>query len=178
MEVSRITFTKETKDKMSKGLNKRQRGQLRFERLKEAEANGRLQKAKTRADVARLAGFTSDQYKTGYSWVMNMLTRKHLIEHISGMGRNGRAEYDYAIGTTPDYGMVNATKGRAKFHEQRKEVMTDKCHVIADEVPTVLAPAPQKITIKYGELSIELENIDRETTINMVTDMLDKVMKG
>lgn len=176
MEVSRITFTKETKDKMSKGLNKRQRGQLRFERLKEAEANGRLQKAKTRADVARLAGFTSDQYKTGYSWVMNMLTRKHLIEHISGMGKNGRAEYDYAIGTTPDYGMVNAVKGREKFHELRKEAMSDKCQVLVDESPSVLVSP--KVTIKYKELSIELASVDKNATLEIVSSLLDKVMKG
>ena len=97
MEISRLTFTKETKDKMEKGLNKRERGRLRFEKLKEAEANGKLQKAKTRMEVAQLAGFSEKQYKTGYSWVMNMLTRKHLIEHISGRFPNGRAEYEYHI---------------------------------------------------------------------------------
>ena len=55
MEISKLTFTKETKEKMEKGLNKRQMGKLRFERLKQAEKNGTLSMARTRC----LVGATS-----------------------------------------------------------------------------------------------------------------------
>lgn len=179
MEISRLTFTKETKEKMEKGLNKRQRGKLRFERLQEAEKDGRLQKAKTRMDIARIAGFSDRQYKTGYSWVMNMLTRKHLIEHMVALGKNGRAEYEYSLGSTPDYGMAKTTAGRLKANEQKKAEATEsgKVFVWTDEAPTV-SPTPPMVTIKYGELSIELGQIDPNITIRLITELLNKVMKG
>ena len=176
MEVSRILFTKETREKMEKGLNKRQRGKLRFERLKEASKNGELQKAKTRADVARLVGFTPEQYKTGYSWVMNMLIRKHLVERISGLGKNGRAEYEYTLGTDPDYGMVNAVAARSKKPRPKEEGVAGKCQVWVDEAPSVLASP--KIIIRYKDLSIEFESVDKNTAIEVISSLLDKVMKG
>ena len=176
MEVSRVLFTKETREKMGKGLNKRQRGKLRFEKLKEAFENGELQKAKTRADVARLVGFTSEQYKTGYSWVMNMLTRKHLIERISGLSKNGRAEYEYTLGTDPDYGMVNAAAARSKKPRPKEEGLAGKCQVWVDESPTVLASL--KVVIRYKDLSMELENVDKDTAVAVISNLLSKVMKG
>lgn len=161
---------------MEKGLNKRQRGKLRFEKLKEASENGGLQKAKTRADVARLVGFTSAQYKTGYSWVMNMLTRKHLIEHISGIGKNGRAEYEYTLGTDPDYDMVNIAAARLKTPRLKEERLAGKCQVWVDKTPSV-STSP-KVIIRYKDLSIEFGNVDKNTAIEVISSLLDKVMKG
>lgn len=164
---------------MEKGLNKRERGRLRFEKLKEAEANGKLQKAKTRMEVAQLAGFSEHQYKTGYSWVMNMLTRKHLIEHISGRFPNGRAEYEYHIGTEPDYNLVGATKGRAKARTKQKVEQTTagRCHTWTDEASTLLNNA-MRVIIKYGETTIELEQVESSTAINLVVEVLNKLTKG
>ena len=174
MEVSRLTFTDETKKRMTKGLTKREKGRLRFERLKEAAEDGRLQRAKTRAEVAHLAGFTRGQYKTGYSWVMNMLTRKHLFERISGMAPNGRAEYEYTLGPDPIYGVK--TDAVVQHISQKKDEMAGKCYEVATEEPKVLA-TPNKVTIKYGELSIELEQISAKVVAELVTDLLNKVIK-
>lgn len=166
MEVSRLTFTKETKDKISKGLNRRQQGKLRFEKLKEAEENGLLQKAKTRIEVAQLAGFTKEQYKTGYSWVSNMLVRKHLIERISGIGMNGRAEYEYHLGSEPDYSNYSAAKARAKINKQPE--------VVVDEVetkPQVIASVA-KLEIVRGDLSIKIEFANDTNVIELVKQLL------
>ena len=162
---------------MEKGLNKRQRGRLRFERLKEASENGELQKAKTRADVARLVGFTSAQYKTGYSWVMNMITRKHLIERISGIGKNGRAEYEYHIGTDPDYNLVGANKGREKAKQRIKDAMSGRCFARTDEAPALLNNT-MRVIIKHRDTTIELEQVECSTAINLVVEVLNKLTKG
>ena len=62
MEVSRIIFRKETKEKMERGISPQEKGRLRWEKLKEAETNGLLQKAKTRTDIGKIVGI--ENYKT------------------------------------------------------------------------------------------------------------------
>lgn len=166
MEVSRLTFTKETKDKISKGLNRRQQGKLRFEKLKEAEENGLLQKAKTRIEVAQLAGFTREQYKTGYSWVSNMLIRKHLIERISGIGMNGRAEYEYHLGSDPDYSNHKAAKARAKIDKQ-PEIIVDNIETKSQVIASVA-----KLEIIRGDLSIKIEFANDTNVIELVKQLL------
>lgn len=172
MEVSRLTFTKETKDKISKGLNRRQQGKLRFEKLKEAEENGLLQKAKTRIEVAQLAGFTREQYKTGYSWVSNMLIRKHLIERISGIGMNGRAEYEYHLGSDPDYEMKGVIASRKKNNKEAEEVIVMNTR-IPEPKPQVLASAI-KMEITKGNLSIKVDITDS----NIALDLIKQLLKG
>ena len=174
MEVSRLTFTDETKKRMTKGLTKREKGRLRFERLKEAAEDGRLQRAKTRAEVAHLAGFTRGQYKTGYSWVMNMLTRKHLFERISGMAPNGRAEYEYTLGPDPIYGIK--TDAVVQHINQKKNETAGKCYEVSTGEAKVLATS-NKVTIKYGELTIELEQLPAKAIGELVTGLLNKVIK-
>ena len=96
MEISRLLFSKETKEKIEKGISPKRKGELRWEKLKEAEENGLLQQAKTRADVGRLAGITSD--KTAYGWVSAMVNKKAIIETVTGF-ENMRAVYEYRLGS-------------------------------------------------------------------------------
>ena len=113
MEVSRILFTKETREKMEKGLNSRQKGKLRWEKLKEAEANGRLGMAKSRYDLGRLVGYSEADRKKGYQWACNMIQRGHIKEHIYEFDSYGRAVYEYHLGTEPDFdasGVKNAKR--------------------------------------------------------------------
>ena len=177
MEISRLTFSRDTKDKLEKGLTKKQRGELRFNRLKEAEANGSLQKAKNRIEVAHLVGYTDEQYKTGYSWVCNMLARKHLIERIGGLGANGKVEYEYTIGSEPDYRMVNVAVGRRKANETRREIAkkySQESHKQEDATEKT-TNTPTKITITYGDLKIELSDMQPDMVKDVITSIFDKV---
>lgn len=177
MEISRLTFSRDTQDKIEKGLTKKQRGELRFNRLKEAEANGSLQKAKNRIEVAHLVGYTDEQYKTGYSWVCNMLARKHLIERIGGLGANGKVEYEYTIGSEPDYRMVNVAAGRKKANKARREIAkkyeqdSHRREEASENVNNTLA----RIVITYGDLKIELSDIQPEMVKDIIASMFDKV---
>ena len=80
MEVSKLSFTKKTLDKMKKDMSVREKGKVLFARLQELEADGTLSKAKTRADVARLVGYPEERAKAGYAWVSNLIRRGHVSE--------------------------------------------------------------------------------------------------
>lgn len=123
MEISRLIFTKETKDKMEQGLNKLQRGKLRWEKLKEAEDNGKLLMAKNRYEVANMAGFTTTEKKKGYNWVSNMIRRGQLQEHIYSIGGNGKMEYEYKLGERPDYERKNAQEARWGTQPKSTEII-------------------------------------------------------
>ena len=42
MEISRLIFTKETKEKMNKELTRKEKGKLRYKKLEELANNGKL----------------------------------------------------------------------------------------------------------------------------------------
>lgn len=118
MEISRLTFTKETKEKMETGLNGLQRGKLRWQKLKEAERDGKLDKAKNRYEVSNLAGFTDGERKRGYQWVAAKVSKGQIKEIIHDLGEHGKVEYEYHLVKDPDYSRDKAHKLRWKDHEK------------------------------------------------------------
>lgn len=143
MEVSRIFFTKETKDKMEQGLNIMQRGKLRWEKIKEADAKGTLAMAKNRYEVANLAGFTEDRRDNGYQWVSNMVGRGHLQEIVHGVGPNGKVEYEYHAVGEPDYNHSKAR--RAKQNKAENSV----------KMPTMMVVGEKKSPCQIGQERFE-----------------------
>lgn len=97
MEVSRLLFSKETKEKMKKGVNARERGKLRYQRLVELANDGRLAVAKNRNEVANMVGIISKPNTTGYNWVTNMIRGGHLTETLMALGDGGKPEYEYHL---------------------------------------------------------------------------------
>ena len=120
MNISRLIFSKETKEEIGKELNVSQRGKLRWERIKDAEASGKLNYAKNRYEVANIAGFTEETKSRGYQWVSNMIGRKHLQEVMQGFGKNGKMEYEYHVLSDPDYERENARKARMNTNKNKK----------------------------------------------------------
>lgn len=112
MEISKLIFTKETKDKMGKELNKMQRGRLRWEKLKQAEEEGKLMLAKNRHEVANLAGFMPSEKERGYQWVSRLIGRGQMKETVYGIGENGLVEHEYKLVGRPDYEHKNANEAR------------------------------------------------------------------
>ena len=161
MEISRLTFTKETKERMNKGRNKRQAGELRFKRLKEADEEGTLAQVKTRMGVAKLGGYTEDNYKTGYSWVTNLINRGHLSETIRGFDDKNRPEYEYHIIGTPVY----------KIHKTSKKNVVEEtpAPVLTDNKPTVNGC---KIEITKDGMTMKIELPTAQDLISVVTNVL------
>lgn len=158
MEVSRLTFTKETQEKMNKPLNHFQRGELRWKRIKECEANGKLGKARNRMDIVEMLG-GARTYGAIYSWTCNMISRGHIKETLSGIGKDGKMEYEYSVIKSPNF---------TPAPNAQKIVKPKKAAIVVPTTPpvvldgAVVESSKAKITVRYKELSIELEDISRE----------------
>lgn len=102
MEVSKLTFRKETKEQMTKQLSSRKKRAILYKRLQEIEKNGTLSKAENRYDVARLIGYPEEKISAGYAWVSRLVQDGEVAETLRGFKPNGKsiAEYHIAGDTT------------------------------------------------------------------------------
>lgn len=118
MEISRLIFTKETKEKMKEPINQFQKGRLRWAKLKEVNDNGKLSLAKNRQDILNAMGLPTG-YGSPYSWVSSMINRGCLQEILTGFDKNNSPEYEYHLTdkNAPDYD----TFGRKGMKKNKKE---------------------------------------------------------
>ena len=179
MNVSKITFRKEPKEAMDKPMSVRAKGKVLFARLEELEKDGTLSKAETRADVARLVGYSHERAKAGYSWVSNLISRRHINETIREYTPSGRAVCEYHLtGTRPDYGYEERSR-----HKQRKEAIAKVAREtvrqglaepmpVLDDLATQTSIAATKVEISKGDIIIKLELCDADTLVGLVKQLL------
>lgn len=169
MEVSKLSFTKKTKEKMDKPMSVREKGKVLFARLEELDKDGMLSKAKTRADVARLVGYSEERAKAGYAWVSNLIRRGHVSETIQEWTPSGRmvAEY-HTAGSMPDYGYEEVNR------RKRKKQAIAKAAEETIEREKVIANTPIKMEITKGDMTIKVEFAEVEQATNLIT----AIMKG
>ena len=182
MEVSRLTFSKETKDKMKKEMTIREKGRVLFDRLKELDEDGTLSKAKTRADVARLVGYSEERAKAGYAWVSNLIKRGHISEAIQEWTPSGKmvAEY-HTTGSMPDYGYEEVSRRKAKKEKiasewttwQNKEASKQSKQWIEPPiVERATTNKPIKIEITRGDMIIKVEIGDYKEAGELITTIM------
>lgn len=184
MEVSRLSFTEKTQDRMKNNMSAREKGKVLFARLQELEEDGTLSKAKSRADVARLVGYTEERAKAGYSWVSNLISRGHIRETILEWTPSGKmvAEY-HTTGSMPDYGYEEVNRRRAK-KKVGQELRRWQDKVKAGYIPQVYdekqvasdtkIATPIKIEITRGDMTIKVEMDSHEQASKLITT----IMKG
>lgn len=167
MEVSRILFTKETKEKMERGLSAREIGRLRWEKLEELYNSGELQKVKNRKELAAAVGFTPQQIDKGYRWVTNLINRKHLEEVSMGVN-NGFIEYQYFLtGKLPKY---KGYSSRNKYQTKPTRRQTTTTKVV--EKPKTTETKGQ-IIVTRGDVTITFNDIDlSDDLIKLITELL------
>lgn len=189
MNISKVSFSKETQDKMKKDMSVREKGKVLFARLQELDNDGTLSKAKTRADVARLVGYSEERAKAGYAWVSNLIRRGHVSETIQEWTPSGKmiAEY-HTTGSIPDYGYEEVNRRMAK-KKVGQELRRWQDKVAAGYIPQ--APEPQvydekqvaantkiatpiKIEITRGDITIKVEMDSHEEASKLITT----IMKG
>lgn len=142
-----VIFTNEFKQMTKQKLPKAQRKELRIKALKEAEENGKFINAKSRYDIAKLAGFTDAQRASGYIWVLDQIKAGVLKEHIVGYKNNGRAEYEYHMANSkPVVKPVEAPMTIAPTFKPEVKVIN------------VAEPKPVAVTIKADDVTISIEN--------------------
>lgn len=189
MEISRLSFTKKTREAMKKDMPVREKGKILFARLQELEEDGTLSKAKTRADVARLVGYSEERAKAGYAWVSNLIRRGHLSEAVQEWTPSGKmvAEY-HTTGSMPDYGYEEVNRRKAKkkvgqelrrwqdkvaagYIPQAPEAQVHDEKQIASDTRTT---TPIKMEITKGDMTIKVEFAEVEQATNLITT----IMKG
>lgn len=169
MNVSRLTFTKETKEKMNKPISHFEKGRLRWERLEELERTGKLNSARNRKDISSMLGL-GDGYGAGYSWVSNMINRKHLSETLVGFNRSNQPEYEYHITNQPDYNFGGNTSKATKTRKKTSPVT--KINIKSQSTEPEKNTA--RVVIRYKELTIELEEFDVKIIENIIEKLADR----
>lgn len=150
---------------MNESINHFKRGELRWKRIKECEDNGTLSKARNRLDVVEMLG-SERKYNAVYTWVSNMITRGFIKETMAGFDNNGKMEYEYHTVRTPNFSPAkNANKGRKIVKNPTPTPKAVAVPVIDKE------PKQTKVTIRYKELTIELDGVDK-TIIENIVDRL------
>ena len=169
MEVSRLIFTKETKDKMSKPLNHFKKGELRWAKLKELEDSGQLSKAKNRLDISAMIGMGSS-YGAGYAWVSTLVQKGHIKETMLGFNKDNKMEYEYHLGKAPDY------SPQRKAGKTRKVKLAKDKPAIVKNTTSTYTPTYSKATviIRYKDLTIELNDIDTSVIENIIEKLADR----
>lgn len=184
MEISKSSFTKKTKEQMKKDMSVREKGKALFARLQELEEDGTLSKAKTRADVARLVGYSEERAKAGYAWVSNLIRRGHVSETIREWTPSGKmvAEY-HTTGSAPDYGYEEVSRRKAKKEKVAEEWKKWQDKEATEQTKQWIEPPiieratiskPIKIEITRGDMTIKVEMDSHEEASKLIT----AIMKG
>ena len=159
MEVSRIVFRKETKEAMEKKLTNRERGKLLYARLKECDANGKLNLASNRKEVSNLVG-------GNLPWVNGMIGRRYVTETLQGFD-NGKPVYEYHLtGKEPNYDYTRKRR-REAVKPEREVVIWQEAEKMQTNVAT-----PIKIEITRGNMTIKVEMSDSEQVGKLITTIL------
>lgn len=148
-----------------------ERGRELFGRLKNLAEEGTLKKARSRADVATLVGYPSDQSKAGYSWVSNLIRRGYLNEQIIGVTPSGGMIARYTLGDKePMYNYEEIHK-RKETKENRREAWSKENMPVLDG-KEVTNPDVIKINITRGDTNINVGVVNCDQAIKLVTTIL------
>lgn len=166
---------------MKKDMSVREKGKVLFARLQELEADGTLSKAKTRADVARLVGYSEERAKAGYAWVSNLIRRGHLSEIIQEWTPSGKmiAEY-HMTGSVPDYDYEEVSRHKAKKKvaeewkkwQDKEATKQTKQWIEPPIVERATISKPIKIEITRGDITIKVEMGNHEEASKLITTIM------
>lgn len=169
---ARVILTKETKEKMEKGISHFRKGELRWQKLQELESTGKLSKARNRQDITSMMGLGTG-YGAPYTWLSNMISRGSIKEILLGFDKNQRPEYEYHLtnDNRPNYERF----GKANKPKPTNIPTIDE-PVIVERATTVTTNTATKMkaTIRYGDLVIELDGIDSSVIENIVSKLANK----
>lgn len=166
MFANKVVITEDTMNKAQKKLTNRRKGELRLQRLRELSESGKLAMIKSRADLAMAVGFTYEQrFKGGSQWVVYNVKKGVIKESLVGYTNHGTAEYEYHFvdpDTIAKAPRKNAKKVEPVVSELNMPIIKDQ-----EERVEVIAQ-PQTLTIYKGETTITLENVDKDTAVEII----------
>ena len=180
MYASTLTLTDDFKKKSHKKMSTIRKGELMWKRLEQADKEGRLQLCQRRVQVGNAVGITDR--KRAYAWVSNMVAKKAISETFRGF-QDGKALYEYHLGTKPNYVQsggrkkVEPEKKVESYHElkQRMEAPVEK-PVEKPEVKVetqMNLTAPNDVTITIDKVTIKVTGADLEYIAKLVKKLCE-----
>lgn len=163
MEVSRLTFTKEFKEKTMKKMSNVEKNKVRLEMLREAEADGRMSQAHTRLELSKLAGFTDQQYSMGVGWVYRNVKTKAITEVITGYDKKNRAIYEYHLANKS----IISPRVEKPKEENKQEIAGKVYDVPTNDTAKIVMTAPNGVIVTFENVTSDIANKVIETVINM-----------
>ena len=134
-------------------ISKRKVGELRWEKLKQADRDGSLQGVRTRRQLGELVGINDGA--SADKWVYQLVKKGQLTETLTG--RNGiKNEYEYHLGVKTTKTAKTAT------------INLNECPAPIIERATV---EKAKVVITLGELSVSVENGGAEYVATIIKSM-------
>lgn len=135
----------------SKRISPQRKGELRWERLEDAEKSGVLQRAKTRYEIAEIANITDRS--RGYGWVSNLVSKGYLSETMRGV-ENGKFVYEYHLAERPSF---RCGKGSNKciVEQTEKPVATPIEETLKETLKEHSKAAEELISIEVKGLTIK-----------------------
>lgn len=157
MEASRVSFFKQTKEKMNSELSKREKGKLRLEMfMKNCPDSGvEVQEA------IKYAGFDptiKKELKKGYNFIYNNkklgnIKEIPVNEFFDGSSKKIKTLY------APNYGKVKVTK---KSDEQEKKTDKDVKKNITNQVKNKFEVIDIHVVSNKNEYDFKLENVEKD----------------
>ena len=90
-----VIFSKDFLKKTKTNITPTQKGNLRTEKIAEAERSGRLSLAKNRTEVAEIVGIPENQPSVANAWVYRQIKIGKLSETLVKFDENNKPEYEY-----------------------------------------------------------------------------------
>lgn len=90
-----VIFSKDFLKKTKTNITHKQKGNLRTEKIAEAERSGRLSLAKNRVEVAKIVGIPENQPTVANAWVHRQIKIGKLSETLVKFDENNKPEYEY-----------------------------------------------------------------------------------
>lgn len=159
MNVSKVTFSQEFKEKFNKKISPQEKGRLRWERLVELDKIGALQNITSRKDLALAVGIQN--LPAGVTWVASMVKQGVLIETLTGYN-NYKAVYEYHLGKP-----LNYTNGRRKFTKTVEDV------AVAEKVKNTVSKNETgnlELIVTVDGVNIQIKNATIDCVVTLVKE--------
>lgn len=159
MNVSKVTFSEEFKEKINKKISPQEKGRLRWERLVELDKIGALQNITSRKDLALAVGIQN--LPAGVTWVASMVKQGVLIETLTGYN-NYKAVYEYHLGKP-----LNYTNGRRKFTKTVEDV------AVAEKVKNTVSKNETgnlELIVTVDGVNIQIKNATIDCVVTLVKE--------
>lgn len=90
-----VIFSKDFLKKTKTNITHKQKGNLRIEKIAEAERSGQLSLAKNRIEVAEIVGIPKNQPAVANAWVYRQIKMGKLSETLVKFDEHNKPEYEY-----------------------------------------------------------------------------------